>query len=290
MASQVTYSEEVKAIIRDTEVAPQFYEFPADVFDKKYAMESSHTGVQEMILEEGMDNASVIDLDLDLDLDPDAGTDLPMDPGTVDITVDPEEISDKTHDPDLLLSAIGPDFQGNEDPVAPIFLQTLFSSDDLITPENTNNGSISKGQHAFNLLGCIVYMARFPVTEEGWAPVFKVYGYNLNIVQQLSSYVKDGKNGVEHNVAERSVTIQRAPLYALIKGGDDIMDENDRILTHFGNTKGTTSNITAHNIRKYFSGLKTAWDNNVKKGGNTYLNTFDYKVIGPRKCEFKFYY
>ena len=162
-----------------------------------------------------------------------------------------------------------------------------FDTNSFIT-RTGRRGKITKIQHAFNLLGCLVYMARFPSTREGCEPIFRIYGHRPRIVDQIYSFVRDTRNGVVHDPLERSVSIDKSSLHLLVVGGYTLPDERDRILTYFGGSQA----IGVDNFRKYFSNLKTAWELNRQKGSIevTFLDMFEYVVKGPREKIFKFYY
>lgn len=293
--------DEVECIIQGVQVAPQYYEFPINVFENK-DIPAPH-GMQDEDIFAELSDALFGSNTSQPETQPGAyeDTDDAMVADLSDALFGEETDQSETQSGVVQFTPEVVTLPVVADPVVPlppvfapvvnnaVFQQTLFSTDSFITPENTK-GEITKAQHAFNLLGCIVYMARFPTSQEGWDPIFKVYGYRANIVSQVSWYVSDPKNGVVHNQQERSVTINRGSLYGLVKGNGDIVDENDRILSHFGNM-GKNVDIKDPNVRKYFSGLKTAWDTNVKKGEtNSFLNSFEYIIEGPKKCYFKFLY
>lgn len=167
---------------------------------------------------------------------------------------------------------------------------SVFSMESFVTPGSTGK-SLTKSQHAFNLLGCIVYMARFGKTDMGCEPSRKLYGKE-SIVDQVARFTEDPNNGVVHDVEGRSVTINRKTLYDLVQGSDDL-DSCDRIISYFGN-EGDVSKISKANVRKYFSGLKSSWDANssgaTSGGSEAYLNTFEYIIGGPMSCYFRFRY
>lgn len=167
--------------------------------------------------------------------------------------------------------------------IIPAFQQTLFDSNSFVTKTDP-----SKAETAFNLLGCIVLMARSPGTVESREAVLNVFGDRPEIIAQLAQYVDDKKSGVVHDPDSRSVVIARSPLYSLVRG-ENVAVEGDRILTYFGNP-GDTSKVKDPSIRNYFSGLKRAWDANRVRGGvNTFLNSFQY-IMDPKACGFKFLY
>ena len=147
----------------------------------------------------------------------------------------------------------------------------------------------NKSDYGFNLLGCIVFMARFPETPEGKSPVFNAFGDRPEIVSQISNYIKNPNNLVVHDPVNRRVHIRRSRIYALVKG-ETIPDQDNRIIRHFGNS-GDTTKISDPSIRNYFSTLMTAWRKNKAEGNTgTYLNTYDYVTISKKECDFVFMY
>ena len=166
----------------------------------------------------------------------------------------------------------------------PVYNRTVFGMDSFFT-----TAPITKDQRAFNLLGCIVFLSRFPSTSEGWQPVYNVFGLRLEVLKQITEFVNDPQRGVVHNSNERSVAITRRHLTDLVRGSG-IPVEQDKILYYFTDGK-STAGVTDANIRKYFSGLVRSWERNVKRGGRcSKLNTFEYDSGKSKQCFFKFFY
>lgn len=241
-------------VLNGFEIDPKYLEFPIDVFEIKEAEMTSDPMFMEFFGDSMSEDYHSSDSDLSGDTTASTSTDSPMDPVPA--------------------------------PVPYSAATSIISMDSFFTLENTK-GNITNGKHAFNIFGCIVYMARFPGTQEGWAPILKLYGYRPNIVEQVAVYINDPKSGVVHDAINRVVAIRRRSLSSLIRGWQSLVDVNDRIITHFGDTGESGYADTS----KYFSGLRNSWEVNMKKGcAGTYLNTFNYVDRGSSDSYFEFPY